>query len=155
MCVIVDTNVANTTIGKQSTEAGRKFLEHVSLGSVKLVIGGQKLRKEIKGCSRQFQQWLATALRFGRALEARDEHVDEIENHLKEAGNCASDDEHVVALAKVTGARLIFTNDKDLQRDCTSLLDPSAKIYTTNYERTDFTQHKRSLLLKAICGPST
>lgn len=151
MCAIVDTNVANTTIGGASTEAGRKFLHHVSNGSLKLVIGGGKLRTELKGCSFQFQRWLSNAIQTGLILNKEDEIVDKAETKLKKAGKCSSDDEHLVALAQVTGARLVFTNDRNLQDDCKNLLSPSGKIYTTNDGRTAFSRDKHTLLSTTTC----
>ena len=85
-------------------------------------MGGCQLRNEISGCSLQFQRWLAGAIRSGFALNIEDGQVDEVAKALEAAGSCVSDDEHVVALAKVTGARLIFTNDRALQADCKGLL---------------------------------
>ena len=39
-----------------------------------------------------------------------------------ESGDYESDDEHVIALAKVSGARLLYTNDNDLQADFTNTI---------------------------------
>ena len=46
-----------------------------------------------------------------------DEAVDSEAETLQSQGVCRSDDEHVLALASVSGARLLFTNDNALQDD--------------------------------------
>ena len=48
-------------------------------------------------------------------------------------GKCRSNDPHVIALASVSGCRLIFSKDQDLHEDAKdkSLLNPSASIYQT------------------------
>ena len=48
MCGIVATVAANTIVGDHSTEAGRKFLEQVSLGKVKLVVGTKSTSRDCR-----------------------------------------------------------------------------------------------------------
>ena len=40
--------------------------------------------------------------------------MDEREEELNEEGRCHSNDTHVIALAQITGARLLYSNDKAL-----------------------------------------
>lgn len=152
MCAIVDTSVANEAFAVDANEAAQKFLEYVSQGKLKLTVGGSRLNDEFSTCGSQFLQWLSRALKFGFAVRVDDSAVDRTEEEIKNSGSCESDDEHVVALAKITGSKLVFTNDRDLQNDCKSLLVPPAKIYTTNDERTKFDSNKRTLLQRAKCG---
>ena len=44
-----------------------------------------------------------------------------------------SDDPHVLALARICGARLVYTEDRDLMRDLKDrkLLNPLGKVLTT------------------------
>ena len=151
MCAIIDASVANTTIGDKSTEAGSKFLEFVAKGTIRLVIGGEKYRDELKECSSQFNKWLNTAVGVGLAMNIDDTLVDAKAREFTNANSCDSDDEHVVALAFVSGARLVFTNDTDLHSDCSALLKPSAKIYSTLHGRTDFDRAKERLLRESFC----
>ena len=156
MCAILDcANVGNTSVGTAATLAGKAFLDYVSGGGLKLLLGGQKLRHEIAGCSREFQSWLFRAVRAGHIKRLDDHQIDVLADELHAAGTCESDDQHLVALACVSGARLIFTNDRALQRDCKTLLTPVAKIYTTNDDRTAFTPDKRNLLSNTVCPLST
>ena len=69
---------------------------------------------------------------------------------------CHSDDEHVVAVAQLSSARLLYTNDRDLQRDFNNkaLIDqPRGKVYTTR-TRDDLTKGQRRLLAnRNLCKP--
>ena len=66
-----------------------------------------------------FNQWLRVALRptVANARQIADEVVCAEIRVLKEQGIYRSDDEHVLALAGVSGARLLFTNDPALEKD--------------------------------------
>ena len=46
-----------------------------------------------------------------------DERVDAETAIIKQQGLCRSDDPHVIALAKISGARLLCTSDEDLHAD--------------------------------------
>ncbi len=151
MCAIVDADVANAAVSEQADEASREFLRHVSTGALKIVVGGCRLHAELRKCSGLFQRWFSRARYAGHVVDVDDELVDRKSRSLEESGECVSNDPHLVALADVTGARLVFTNDRDLQRDCKSVLRPRASIYTTNDERTDFNSDKRRLLASAVC----
>ncbi|MYH42126.1 MAG: hypothetical protein F4017_01170 [Acidimicrobiaceae bacterium] len=70
-------------------------------------------------------------------------------------GSCRSDDHHVIALAQISGARLLFSNDKDLHKDFKNrqLIDqPTGTVYST-LARNDFTSHRRAQLRKHHCMP--
>ena len=57
---------------------------------------------------------------------------------LRRDGAYVSNDAHVIALAQVSGARLLYSNDSDLQDDFKdkSLIDsPRGRIYTTERGR--------------------
>ena len=56
-----------------------------------------------------------------------------LEDILVERGVCQSNDQHVIALAIVSGARLLYSNDRRLQRDFKDrrLIDPPGKVYST------------------------
>ena len=151
MCAIVDANVANAAVSQQANEASKEFLRHVSTGALKIVVGGYRLHDELQKCSGLFQRWFSRARYAGHIVDVDNELVDQRSRSLEESGKCVSNDSHLVALAELTGARLVFTNDRDLQRDCKSILRPQASIYTTNDERTDFTSDKRRLLESAVC----
>ena len=147
MCAIVDNNVRDQVFGEDNNSpAGRLFLDWLSNGQGKLVVGGDLLR-ELDEYG-DFNRWLRTALARNNALAVDDAVVDDETQALRQQGRCRSDDEHVIALARVSGARLLFTNDADLQtdfKDRNLISNPRGVIYTTR-QRQDVTRTHRGLL---------
>ena len=114
MCAIVDANVAGQVFGGTPTPAGKFFLEWLNSRG-KLAVGGD-VRRELFS-HHKFRNWLQTALRIGRARSINDDLVEAETAAVQGQRICRSDDPHVLALAQVSGARLLFTNDYDLQED--------------------------------------
>ena len=70
------------------------------------------------------------------------------------ANLCMSDDPHVIALAKMSGTRLLFTNDILLEGDFKKNI-PRGIIFTTKQDvRKQITREHRSLLnpRRRICN---
>lgn len=63
------------------------------------------------------RRYFAELLRSGRARRYPDEEVDAEEALVQNTGLCVSDDPHVIALARVSGARVLFSEDRDLWND--------------------------------------
>ena len=147
MCAIVDNNVRDQVFGEGSdSPAGKLFLEWLSSGKGKLVIGGGLLR-ELSEYG-DFNRWLRTALGRNIAVATDDSAVDNETESIRGQQVCRSDDEHILALARVSGARLLFTNDADLQVDFKNreiINNPRGVIYTTR-QRQDVTSTHRTLL---------
>ena len=132
MCAILDNNVVHQVFGSKRPEAGEKFFEWLNSERGRLVVGGQ-LRQELDG-NNEFSRWLQQALLAGQAAECDEGKVKDKTKELKNAGACRSNDAHIVALAQVSGARLLFTNDAALKEDFADkkLIDnPRGKVYTT------------------------
>ena len=150
MCAIVDNNVRDQVFGANSqSPAGRFFLDWLSHGRGKLVIGGQLLR-ELNDYG-DFKRWLRTALARNTALAFADDQVDAETETLRARNICCSDDEHILALARISGARLLFTNDRALQQDFTNhaiIRSPRGKIYPNEGYR-DFLNDRRN---RNLCG---
>ncbi len=111
-----------------------------------MAIGG-KLREEL-GSNRNFLRWLSVAGRLGRTINVSDDRVETETESLRAEGICRSNDEHVLALARLSGARLLFTNDQALQadfRDREIVGGVRGRIYTTR-ERSDIRRSHRDLL---------
>ena len=147
MCAIIDANVVHETVGNGATPAGRAFLKAMK-PSRRMVVGG-KLYDELK-TNRAFREWLAAASRAGRVLQVNAAAVDEAAARL--SGQCESNDEHVIALAQVSGARLLFTKDEALMRDFRNpaLCRPRGTVYTTATTQ-DFTPAMKKLLNRSRC----
>lgn len=127
MCAIVDANVAHEVFGENAPPAGVRFLNWISNGNGRLVIGGL-LMSELASSSSGFRAWAVQAQLSGRLRVANKTAA------LSEAGACKSNDHHVIALAQVSGARLLYSNDRDLQddfRDKGLIDNPSGSVYST------------------------
>ena len=147
MCAIVDNNVRHEVFGAAPTEAGQYFLDWLERGDGMLALGGRLLRDELSGYQ-NFNAWLVQALLAGQARRVNDGEVDAATEELKRRGICRSDDEHILALARVSGARLLFTNDRALQRDFRDreiIGGIRGRVYTT-VERSDVRPAHRELL---------
>lgn len=152
MCAILDANVAHEVFGNPN-DAGKAFLDWITEGSHRLVIGG-KNRKELG----ERQGFIGELIRRGNIRRFEDTEVDAITQQLREDRSCRSDDEHIIALAKISGARLLYSNDQLLQRDFNEkeLIDkPRGKVYSTHktdeYDNSKFDEAKRRLLNRNLC----
>ena len=152
MCVIVDNDVCHEIIGPRSTPVGIHLRKWITNKGSKLVVGGQVLRELAENSD--FRRWLAEALASGIAMRFSDQSVDELALELK--ADCESNDSHIIALARVSGARLLFTRDNSLKRDFKNrkLLGGSVRgrVYTSNKLRPGLRDsHKRLLQNTNLC----
>ena len=98
--------------------------------------------------NQRFVRGLGAATRVGRANTIPSDRVETEADLLRQGGNCQSNDWHILGLAIASGARLLFTNDDNLQIDFTS---PSivpgvrGRVFTT-VERKDIRRPHRDLL---------
>ena len=166
MCAIVDTNVVHEVFGRQPTDAGEGFFRWLNSGKGKLVVGGklkeelmgkkskkgEKLKKEVKGVS-EFRVWAAQNNLSGKLINADENRVDQETEKVRRSGGLKSDDPHIIALARVSDARLLFSNDRKLHEDFKNrnfIDEPPGKIYST-VKNKDFTEDKKKLLNRHHC----
>lgn len=152
MCAILDANVAGEVFGKTRPTAGLKFFEWMDHGPGRLVLGGH-LRDELVKTSAQ--EWVKQALLAGRIRNVSDTKVHARTDALRNSEECMSNDPHVIALAQISRARLLYTNDVRLHQDFNNkqLIDnPRGKVYSTRQHK-DFRKNHRSLLQRRdLCG---
>ena len=137
MCAIIDANVVSEVFGDERPEAGKEFLEWVDTGKGVLVVGG-RLYLELVKASATFGRWAQAALLTGRMMREDANKVNTRERQIDSAGEHRSDDPHVLALAQISGARLLYTNDRDLQQDFRNpklISRPRGNIYTTRVNK--------------------
>ena len=154
MCGILDANAVSEVFGESRPGAGIKFLEWIDSGRGRLVTGG-KAREELYRASERFRFWAKVAIQYGRLKEESDDRVNAQTAVVVDAGMHTSDDPHILALAIVTGVRLLYSNDRRLQRDFRdkSLIDrPRGHVYTTLVNREFTRTHERLLRRKDLCG---
>ena len=132
MCAIVDASVCGEIFGEDRNDASRYFFNWLTAGKGRLVIGGQ-LKAELR--HHKLDEWLKEVLRAGRAFDQPTERVEAETRALRHDGRCRSNDPHVLALARISGGRLLYTNDHRLQEDFANpgILpgQTQGKIYTT------------------------
>ena len=121
MCAIVDANIRDQVFGDAQTEAGKFFLGWLlkSSGSRGTLVLGGKLKDELSdyGRNRNFLTVYKQLRLDGRVRDIPDDQVVAETRSLEVEQIYRSDDPHVLALARVSGARLLFSNDSDLQDD--------------------------------------
>lgn len=152
MCAILDANVVHEVFGSSRPTAGKGFFDWIDVGRGHLVVGG-KLHKELTRHSR-FYKWAQRARQSGRLRLANDGKVDARTEELRRDEACKSDDPHIIALAQVERVRLLYSNDRDLQRDFRNkaLIDnPRGSVYTTRVNK-EFTPDHKKLLQRVYCS---
>lgn len=154
MCAIIDNNVRHEAFGapEAQTAAGQFFLAWVDSGKGRLVVGG-KLLEELSEYW-NFSRWFRRARRSGQVLRVSDDAVNAETAALESRRICKSDDAHVLALARVSGARLLFTNDQALQEDFGNrdiIQEPRGRVYTTRIHQEVGRTHRNLLNRTDLC----
>ena len=153
MCAIVDANVASEVFGSSPSPAGDRFFDWIERGSERLVVGG-KLLEELETGSPGFREWARQAELSGTMRVFDESEVGERTEQIGREGIHTSDDPHVLALAQLSGARLLYSNDRGLRRDFkdTRLINnPAGLIYSTLRSRNFGRSHRQLLGRTDIC----
>lgn len=143
MCLILDANCLHKVFPSTDTE----FIpvkETITSGNAKLVFGGTKLREEYRRVNAAWRMIVALD-KAGRTRKVDDSAVDAKELDLSASGKLQSDDPHVIALALISGVRLLCSHDKNLHADFTNpgIVQPSGNVYQN-------ASHKK--LIRQHCG---
>ena len=154
MCAIVDANVVHEVFGSNRPEAGVKFLEWLDAGRGYLVVGGKPLR-ELRGSSEGFRNWAFQAQLAGRMKIENEDRINTKAAALLAEVRCRSNDHHMLALAQLSGARLLYSNDGNLQQDFKDSLiinSPRGKVCSTLENKDFVSSHRRLLGRRDLCG---
>ncbi len=111
-CLIVDTNMMHW-FTNTSEEISQIVIELLKRQKGKLYIGG-RLKSEMP---QGLRPWLDAGVRAGWIMNVPDGEVDRDECWLVDRGDLESNDHHVIALARVSGARVLVSRDRALVRD--------------------------------------
>lgn len=139
MCLILDTNRIVDVLGNSHAPKYKRLRDAI-LGSprrARLVLGGELSREylDLRTYLRLFQE----LERAGAIRRIPDNDVDAEEDRVVKLGICASDDPHIIALARVGHCRLLCTEDRKLIEDFGNpklLSRPRGRIYTPKQHRT-------------------
>ena len=153
MCAIIDANVVSEVFGPKPTPAGKEFLDWITdpKGSGRLICGG-KLLEELMGSSEGFREWASEALNAGKMKNISEDDVKRRMAQIQQE-SIQSNDPHILALAQVSGARLLYSNDIDLREDFQNkdLIDPAGSIYSTLRSKKFTPAHRNLLRKKGLC----
>lgn len=146
MCVLVDANLASLVFSRPALADFEPLLDWLLNPDRdgRLVLGGL-LAREL-GRVEAARRVVAELLRSGRARRIEDARVSEAAGELKDGGLCRSNDHHVIALALVSGARVLCTRDRTLQEDFRNadlVTKPRGNIYQRR-EHGHLLRHSRS-----------
>ncbi len=147
MCAILDADVVGEVFRRGRQGAGNEFYQWITTGKGHLVAGG-KLLAELKKGLASFKEWERQLTLSGKLSVVAANRVDGRAEELRREKRCVSGDAHIIALAQVSGARLLYSNDSNLHRDFKdkTLIDgPRGKIYSTQKSK-EFTKRHRQLL---------
>lgn len=128
MCLIVDANVSHlvfcTSRGRDAAPIWRWLLRDGA------IVYGGRLASELarNGTARTLLRELN---RSGKAVLVASSAVAAEEVAVASLGLCESDDPHVIALARASGARVLYTHDRALMNDFRNpgLVAPKGSIY--------------------------
>ena len=139
MPIIIDANRTGD-FSRPLNGHAQEILKRLYRNRISVVIGG-KLTGELGAT--KFAAILTELSRAGR-LKKMDNAT--VERETKRVASLAlvSDDPHVIALAIISGARLIYTEDKDLKTDLKNgaIIRPRCKVLTAETAN----RHARNLL---------
>ena len=134
MCAIVDTNVWHEVSPPSSqSEAGKYFYDWLMKRNGGTIVSGGGHLRELNRIN-DFKRVFAERLQAGRARRIPDGEVDADAASLRAGRVCRSNDQDILALARISGARLLFTNDNALQddfRDRQVINRLQGRVYTT------------------------
>jgi len=127
MCLIIDANVASGCApGNGVFSEDIKPIMAALLKDKIRCVSGYKHKRELLAC--RFRSIYRQLLLSGRLREIRDE---EILREKEKLPKIRSNDSHILALSLASGARVLFSDDADLQLDFTDIkiIRPKGKLY--------------------------
>ena len=162
MCGILDADAAHKVFGKNRSKAGEQFFNWINsrgrlvLEENKPTTSGKTLRSELNKVSK-FSDWSNQAYRAGKLIYINDKEIDAAKERLSHKDGIRSNDRHILALAEASGARLLYSNDKNLCDDFIEsnlLSPPEGKVFPTGDSSKNRKRRNRLLSDKSLCRRS-
>ena len=153
VCAILDASVSGHVFGSGRPRAGRQFFDWLETSSARLVVGG-RLYIELAR-NRKFEKWAEVAIADGRLIPFGADQVVAEEDSLP-VEQLRSDDAHVIALARIGRARILYSNDGALCEDFKDpafVTTPRGRIYPTG-ESDNAARRRRNLLRRNDLCPN-
>lgn len=137
MSIIVDANCSGDVLRASPAADFIPILDALKNGSARLAVGGTKMKNEYRANGAAWR-YLRILEQAGRVRLIPDAKVDTEEVSVVEKYALKSDDPHVLALARISGARLLCSRDQGLHQDfCNPAIisKPRGYIYQTSDHR--------------------
>ena len=151
MCAIVDASGANDVFGEDRPDVGIAFFNWIETHG--RILTGGKLTKEIRSVCPKFIEWAQEAERTRKLVKINNSKARAETNKIINRKNHGlhSNDAHVLAIARLGGARLLYANDKNLLEDFanSSLITSPPGDTMTSLEESSFTDEDRKTLERA------
>ena len=155
MCIILDNSIGGEVFGNNKSDASEAVWRWINGiegegKRLRVVIGGRLTRELYR--NGQIRDWLIRGVRRANVIVYDNNAVDLMEKEVS-SWSLKSDDPHVIALALVSGARLLYSNDLALQKDFRNaklVSRPKGKIYTT-VKFFEYDKVKKKLLEDCRC----
>lgn len=154
MCVIIDACIRDLVFTSQPNDVAAPVINWIEEGDGRIVYGGSKyceelftqkkddVRVPLERVTRRVKAWK----RAGRALEFPKGVVDAEVAIIRAMNVASSNDVHVLALARVSGARVLFSSDAKLHADFKNaeiVNNPKGTIYQAR-DHISLLQHSAS-----------
>jgi len=136
MCIIVDANLASVVFGDDIQDDFKPVIDWLTLPRKdgKLVYGGQ-LATELDRVS-SARRFVKSLIQAGRARRIPDNDI--AAEARRVADQCVSNHAHVIALARISGARILCSRDANLHTDFTNpalITAPRGHVYQNSAHR--------------------
>lgn len=131
MCAILDADIVGEVFATDRHPVADFFFRWMKRPG-RLVVGGRQWRELQKNSAAK--RWLLQGITAGRVRRVARAKVEAQTEEVAQDPRLASNDPHVIALARVGGARLLYSNDRDLQQDFKNPAltgPPRGRIYTS------------------------
>lgn len=152
MCLILDASARDDVFGKNRTLAGEQLFRWLERPSARLVLGG-KLTEEL-GSSNSFERWAETAIADGRVRSFNHDDVVAETESLAADWQGSSNDQHVIALARVSRARILYAIDGNLCEDFKNpslVPTPRGRLYPTGDSQNAMRRRRQLLNQGNLC----
>ena len=158
MCVILDADRVGLVFGRNPSPAGRDLLDwleqpHASRPRPQLVVGGRLMQELTQNGT--FAKWAEEATKDGRVRRFPDVDIAREESALP-SNHCRSNDRHIIALARTSRARILYSNDGALQddfRDLRLVPNPRGRLLPAG-ETPNASKGRRRLLRRSELCPN-
>src|SRR5260370_16988415 len=141
MCLILDTQIIRLVLASNGQNEFEPVRRSLFAKRAIAVHGGDLTREYLKLA--KLTKVLSELDRQGILRKVPDTLVDTMTQAVRTEGRCVSNDEHIIALARVANVRLLCSLDKDLHNDFTNprLLKPRGIVYQQRAHQHLITKH--------------